>query len=73
MPAFQRVLCPVDFSATSTKALLYAERLARETSAELILPHPFDAPLRYDPDGQYQPARPEVRSQFEKLPPFTRR
>jgi len=61
MTVFQRVLCLVDFSETSSRALLFAERLARETGAELILLHAFDAPASYDAAGQHEPARPIVK------------
>ncbi len=70
MTVFQRVLCPVDFSETSAKALLFAERLVRETGTELILLHAFDAPASYDAAGQYEPARPEIRRQFEEITPL---
>jgi nucleotide-binding universal stress UspA family protein len=69
MTTFQRILCPVDFSEASTKALLFAERLARETGADLILLHAFDAPASYDAAGQYEPARPEIKHQFDELTP----
>ncbi|MGD9719906.1 MAG: universal stress protein [Pirellulales bacterium] len=70
MTAFQRVLCAVDFSDTSSRALLYAERLARETGAELTLLHAFDAPVSYDAAGQYEPARQEIKRQFDELAPM---
>jgi nucleotide-binding universal stress UspA family protein len=44
-PPFQRILCPIDFSATSRRALTYALSLAEEANAELTLLHvtdPFD-------------------------------
>ena len=70
MTLFQRVLCPVDFSETSTKALLFAERLVRETGAELVLLHAFDVPASYDAAGQYEPARQEIKRQFDELTPL---
>ncbi len=36
---FKRILCPVDFSAPSVRALEYALSLAQETDAQLILLH----------------------------------
>lgn len=69
MTVFQRVLCPVDFSETSTLALLFAERLVRETGVELILLHAFDAPASYDAAGQYEPAHPDIKRQFDELTP----
>jgi universal stress protein A len=70
MSVFQRILCGVDFSATSTKALQFAERLARETDAELILAHAFGVPAGYDAAGQKEPYDPNVRSQLEQLVPM---
>jgi universal stress protein A len=70
MALFQRILCPVDFSDTSTKALLFAQRLVRQTGAKLILLHAFDSPASYDAAGQHEPADPEVRSQLERIVPI---
>ena len=36
---FKRILCPVDFSAASVRALEYALALAKEADAELLLMH----------------------------------
>ena len=36
---FKRILCPVDFSESSLKALEYALSLAKEADAELLLMH----------------------------------
>jgi nucleotide-binding universal stress UspA family protein len=46
--AFNRILCPIDFSATSTKALAYARALAEWYGAELEVLHvvaPLEAEL----------------------------
>ena len=67
MAIFQRVLCPVDFSETSSKALLLAQRLVGETGAELILFHSFGVPASYDQAGQSEPADPKVRAQLEEI------
>lgn len=69
MSVFERILCGVDFSETSTKALLFAERLAREMGAEIILAHAFDVPASYDTAGQKEPYDPAVRRQLEELAP----
>ena len=49
---FGRILCPIDFSDTSTRALAYALNLAQEGDAELtllhvmeVLPQPADSPV----------------------------
>lgn len=68
--AFQRILCPVDFSQTSTKALLFAQKLSRETGAELILLHAFNAPASYDDAGQREPADPQVKEQLQQIAPM---
>lgn len=39
MAVFQKILCPVDFSATSGHAFVYAAAIAQQFSAELILLH----------------------------------
>ena len=43
-PVFKRVLCPVDFSASSTTALQVACSLAKESDAELKVLHVLDWP-----------------------------
>ena len=45
---FHRILCPVDFSETSDKALQYAERLAGAAGAEVVVLHAFDRLGSYD-------------------------
>jgi nucleotide-binding universal stress UspA family protein len=39
MAVFQKILCPVDFSATSGHAFVYAAAIAQQFGAELILLH----------------------------------
>jgi len=41
---FQRLLCPVDFSDSSTQALTFACSLAQESNAHLTLLHVFEWP-----------------------------
>jgi universal stress protein A len=65
----QHILCPVDFSETSDKALKYAERLAAASGAEVIVLHAFELPASYDYPGQTRPIDPAVRDQLEKLHP----
>ena len=57
--AFQKILCPVDFSAGSQRAMAAAVRLANERDAELVLFHAWHLPptamalageLRYSAD-----------------------
>jgi nucleotide-binding universal stress UspA family protein len=66
---FQRILCGVDFSEASTRALQFAERMAREMNAELILVHAFDVPAGYDTAGQKEPHDARIRSAFDQITP----
>jgi nucleotide-binding universal stress UspA family protein len=49
---FRRILCPVDFSDGSTRAVQYAVTLAEEAGAQLIVLHVLDVP----PEIVAQPA-----------------
>jgi universal stress protein A len=62
-----RILCPVDFSATSTKALKYAERLASQTGSELLLVHAFERPDSYGESGQTKPADTHIKEKLEAI------
>jgi len=42
--AFQKILCPIDFSAGSQQAMRVAIHLANEASAELVLAHAWHLP-----------------------------
>jgi universal stress protein A len=44
-PLFKRILCPVDFSSCSERALEYAVSLAQEADARITLLHVLDWPL----------------------------
>lgn len=63
-----RILCPIDFSHASGRAFAYAERLARELSAELVLLHAFEVPETLNLVGQEHPADPSLREQFDAVP-----
>ena len=43
-PTFKRILCPIDFSDTSTHALAFALSLAKEADARLTVAHVIEAP-----------------------------
>lgn len=62
-----RILCPVDFSTTSEKALKYAERLAAQTGSELLLIHAFEKPDSYTDEGQSKPADPHVQEKLDAI------
>jgi len=65
MKQIERILCPVDFSETSTEAFDYANRLAATTGAELIVLHSFDAPALHGITGQDRPADPLLVRRLE--------
>jgi universal stress protein A len=67
MSQISHILCPVDFSETSEKALRYAERLAESTGAELVLLHAFDVPASFNAAGQSEPADAAEKKQLEEL------
>lgn len=69
MNLIQRILCPVDFSETSSAAFHYADRLAHGTGAELVLLHAFEVPESLDPRSQERPADPRLKEQLEKFRP----
>lgn len=48
--AFQRILAPVDFSATSVAALQYAAELARGFNGTVHVLHAWQAPVYLRPD-----------------------
>jgi len=55
MEIFRKILCATDFSATADKAVRYAERLAGEAEADLILAHAFDTPTELTVPAQTLP------------------
>lgn len=50
-PTWRRLLCPVDFSDTSHRALLAAVDLARRLNVELFVLHVYLPPAMTSPDG----------------------
>ncbi len=67
MNAKMKILCPIDFSETSQRAVLFTEKLARGLSAEVILFHVFDTAIDYSNKGQTEPADPEIKEKLEKV------
>ena len=63
----QRILCPVDFSTTSSAALDYAASLAKKLDAELFVAHAFKCPATWDMAGQTEPSSTEVREQMDAV------
>ena len=50
---FTKILCPIDFSPGSRKALWVAAKLARESSAPLVLVHVWQ-PSQWTVPGEFQ-------------------
>lgn len=67
MQTIQRILCPTDFSESSAKATAYAEQLASESGAELLLFHAFDTPANWTISGQEHPRDQRIQQQLDKL------
>ncbi|MGF1464914.1 MAG: universal stress protein [Sandaracinaceae bacterium] len=55
MPRIERVLCPVDFSPGSERALAYAVFLRRQLGAEVHVLHVYQLPVYALPDGALLP------------------
>jgi len=62
---FHHILCAVDFSPCSRRALDHAVHLARELEAELILLHIYQLPTFQYPEGM-MPNTVEVMQEVEK-------
>jgi nucleotide-binding universal stress UspA family protein len=67
-PLIKRILCPIDFSHASGRAFAYAQELARQTSAELVLLHAFEVPETLNLVGQEHPSDPTLREQLDRVP-----
>ena len=63
MAAIRTILCPIDFSACSERAVLYAMDLARQFGASVHLVHAWQMPVYAFPDGAII-LGPEVVSQI---------
>lgn len=55
MPPIERILCPVDFSPGSDRALEYAASLAEKLRAQLHILHVYQIPVYALPDGALLP------------------
>lgn len=67
MKIIHQILCPIDFSISAAKAAVYAEQLARETDAELLLFHAFDTPTTWTLSGQEHPRDPNLQLQLDAV------
>jgi nucleotide-binding universal stress UspA family protein len=67
MTDIQRILCPVDFSPTSEKALAFADRLAHRLGAELIVAHAFEHPEQLTVAAQERPLDPSIKPRLEAI------
>ncbi len=61
----KHILCPIDFSASSQAALVFATSLAKDNQAELHLVHVYDEPFAYtDEDSDVPPA--DLKAEHER-------
>lgn len=67
MSLITRILCPTDFSDAAQYAFEYAERLAHETQAEIVLAHAFDTPAALNITSQTTPADPHLREKLDGI------
>ena len=67
MQTITRILCPTDFSDAATEAVMYAERMAREANADLVLVHAFDMPVSYSLQGQEHPKDSRIEAQLNEV------
>jgi nucleotide-binding universal stress UspA family protein len=58
MEPIRRILCPVDFSATSSQAIAFAERLASSLKAEIFLLYVSEGRPEFAIAGQDKPSDP---------------
>ena len=67
MKTVNRILCATDFSVSSEKAVQYAEKLALDLGADLILLHSFPTPVNWTPEGQLHPEDPRIQEQLNAV------
>jgi universal stress protein A len=67
MTLITRILCATDFSDAAHEAFVYADRLAHEMHAELLLVHAFDKPAALTVTAQSTPADPHVNDKLESI------
>ncbi len=65
----RRIMCPIDFSDPSKTSFEYAERLARDLQAALVLVHAFDTPETLTHAGQSRPADADLKFKLESIRP----
>ena len=65
MQTITRILCPTDFSDAAEKAVGYAEQLAIDAKAELLLFHAFDTPTTWTLSGQEHPRDPKIQEELD--------
>jgi nucleotide-binding universal stress UspA family protein len=67
MEPIRRILCPVDFSATSSQAIAYAERLAQALQSEMVLLHVSEGQPEFAVAGQEQPSDPVAQQRLNEI------
>lgn len=65
----ERILCAVDFSEPSRAAFRFADELALEMGAKLVLVHAFNKPEALTIAGQTHPSDPRLKEQLDALTP----
>jgi universal stress protein A len=61
------MLCPTDFSDAAQYAFDYADRLAQELGAEIVVAHAFDKPAELKITSQTKPSDPHEREQLDAI------
>lgn len=69
MSVINKILCPTDFSDASYEAFSYAERVAQETGAEILLLHVFDVSDYYSSGGKPPSIDPEIERRLLEMKP----
>jgi universal stress protein A len=68
MPGLEHILCPVDFSEGSERAVQYAVDLAKSLNATVSLLHVYETPMQWVPAGiAYTAEEPGAVFDFARL------
>ena len=65
----QRILCAIDFSEPSQAAFRFADQLALEVGANLVLVHAFNKPEALTMAGQTHPSDPRLKERLDAFTP----
>jgi nucleotide-binding universal stress UspA family protein len=67
MPLINRILCATDFSDAAREAFQFADQLAQEMHAELLLVHAFDKPAALTVAAQSVPSDPHLQEKLDAI------